>query len=92
MNENQKDFLNDLAAVFRKYNVNCVRADSDNIVFESNSQDLKIGGYSRRCSTYPDINEEFTFVVSTCIAAHYVPQSFFDSSDDIIDCTTKEAE
>ena len=45
MDLKQKSFLDDLAKLFDKYNIDSVQADDDGVVFYSNRQPLRFSRY-----------------------------------------------
>lgn len=65
MNENQLNFLNDLAELFRKYNIDLVENDN-NIVFWSNGRSLSFDYYR---------NGAFQFIECHCEQEYYAPET-----------------
>lgn len=49
MNDNQKKFLNEISAVFKKYAIDRVSASDSYIKFESNSEILYFNRYVKDC-------------------------------------------
>ena len=66
MNENQKNFLNDLAELFRKYNIDDVDTNKDKVTFWSNGRTLSFDYYQ---------NGRFECVEYHCKQNHYEPET-----------------
>lgn len=66
MNENQLNFLGDLAKLFRKYNIDSVEDDNGSIVFWSNGQTLSFSYYQ---------NGRFECVDYHCGQDYYAPET-----------------
>ena len=66
MNENQLNFLDDLAELFRKYSIDSVENDNDSIVFWSNGRTLSFDHYQ---------NGRFECVEYHCEQDYYAPET-----------------
>lgn len=77
MNIKQKNFLDDFGQLLRKYNINSMQVQGEQVCFFSNSDSLKIGSYH----TVGGGNPKFRDVI-----ADYVPEDerctkLFEESD-----------
>lgn len=66
MNENQLNFLDDLAELFRKYSIDSVENDNDSIVFWSNGRTLSFDHYQ---------NGRFSCIECHCEQDYYEPET-----------------
>lgn len=66
MNENQLNFLNDLAELFRRYNIDSVENDNGGVVFWSNGRTLSFDYYQ---------NGRFESVECHCEQDYYAPET-----------------